>query len=559
MKGEAPALWEELARRYDLPNQPEWQKLLNHFDLTEGFSLVVLLVLDTDGAALCRRELEKRLRREGKKLFALELPAPADLRELPGKLLATISPPETACLWVAAVEPAYSKTYTEWREAWQFALAKLNAYRNPIRQQFRLALTFVGAPWLQEVLREIAPDLWSVRTLVVRIEPAPRAEGTGGMVPEAVWSGRAEELGGGDPSFALEEAEKLRGVPGKELALARLLHRAGEGFAARNQWREADEAFTQALELKQRAGAAKASLLRTLSRLPWTCQVLGQARRSVSLAEQALKIAREIADRGAERGALTDLGNAYTDLGDPRRAVQFHERALVIDRDIRDRRGEGTDLGNLGLAYAALGDTPKAIELYEQALVIAREIGDRRGESYALGNLGLAYAALSDPRKAIEFYEQALEIQRGIGDRHGESYALGNLGLAYTALGDTRRAIEFYERALVIEREIGDRRGEGIELNNLGRAYAALGDTRRAIEFHEQALVVAREIGDRRGEAVNLWNSAVASWNSGDNAQAIARAEAALRIFDAVEDPLAAEVRTRLAEWRAAREQRPIP
>jgi len=57
----------------------------------------------------------------------------------------------------------------------------------------------------------------------------------------------------------------------------------------------------------------------------------------------------------------------------------------------------------------------------------------------------------------------------------------------------------------------------------------------------------------RRGEAANLRNSADELWKSGDHAQAIARAEAALRIHEAVEDPGAGKVRTRLAEWRPAR------
>jgi hypothetical protein len=37
-----------------------------------------------------------------------------------------------------------------------------------------------------------------------------------------------------------------------------------------------------------------------------------------------------------------------------------------------------------------------------------------------------------------------------------------------------------------------------------------------------------------------------------DRSPAIARAQAALRIYEAIEDPNAAQVRARLAEWRKA-------
>ena len=273
-------------------------------------------------------------------------------------------------------------------------------------------------------------------------------------------------------------------------------------------------------------------------------------RERITWLEAALAAARRLKGREAEGVHLTNLGPAYADLGEPRRAIEFFEQALEIDRETGDRRGEGADLGNLGNAYLTLGDARRAIEFHEQALVISRELGDRRSEGSTLGNLGNAYLTLGDARRAIEYYDQRLEIAREIGDRWGEGNALGNLGLAYADMGETRRAMEFYEQALAIHREIGDRRGEGAVLGNLGTAYRQLGETRRAIEHHEQALAIAREIGDRRGEASDLWNMALPLDELGERNKAIANAEAALEIFEQIEDPAAARVRAKLAEWR---------
>lgn len=44
-------------------------------------------------------------------------------------------------------------------------------YQNIEEVPFPLTLLFVGASWLAETIRTFAPDLWSVRTLVVEIEP----------------------------------------------------------------------------------------------------------------------------------------------------------------------------------------------------------------------------------------------------------------------------------------------------------------------------------------------------------------------------------------------------
>ena len=500
--------WDVLTRRYRLDAQTEWHKLLAHFDLAQGFDLVVLLVPEADGATLCRHELERHLAPENRALRALELANPEALNRLPEHFLEATCDDNTALLWVEAVAPDYTPDYAQWRAAWENALARLNAFRNPIRERFQCTLVFVGAPWLGEVMREIAPDLWSVRTFVARIETAPQRFNSSNTQKGFVTSD-PNSADNPDPEFALQYADKLRGAAGKELELAEMLHRAGEGFASRHDWRRAEEFYAESLEFKQRFEATPKSQLETFNKLCWACLTLGQVQRSLELAEQALVIARE-------------TGNRYD---------------------------EGTALGNMGNAYSNLKETQRAIEFHEQALVIAREIGNRHNEVSAVGNLGIAYSDLGETQRAIEFYEQQLTISREIGDRRGEDTALGNLGNAYSDLGETRRAIEFYEQQLTISREIGDRRGEGMALSNKGVAYLDLGKAQRAIELTEQALIIYHEIGHRRGEGNSLWTMSLAL-----NELAIQHLESALEIYEEIDLPQAEieNARQLLTRWRDA-------
>ena len=549
MSVEAQSKWNATAARYNLPAQPEWRQFLHHFELSENFALAVLLVTDADGADLCRVELEKQFQREGKTLVRMDIPDPSALRNLTSDLLGLQLPANAGGLWIAAVAPDYSGDFSAWQAAWQFALARLNPRRNEIRRQFNCSLIFVGAPWLQETMREIAPDLWSVRTLVAKIEPAvgpaPRLTS-----PEKQSFDAAETQVANDPIFALQEAEKLRGNPDKELALARLLHHAGAGFAARNDWPSAEKAFTEALDLKQRAAAPAESRVATLLELVWTCQILGQADRSLNYAELALLIARQTGNRSQEAIALSYLGLIHDDLGNIRKAIKFHELSLAMAREIDDRLGESNALGNLGNAYNSLGESLKAIEFYEQQLNIVRNIGNRAGEGNALGNLGSAYNSLRDARKAVEFYEQALVVTREIGDTQAESSILGNLGIALFTLGDTGKAIELYRQRLKIAQQMGEKRGEATALGNLGNAYSSLGVPTKAIEFYEQQLSISREINDKRGEAIALWHLAMALNKLDKRIEAITHAEAALKIFETIENPGTDQVRTTLAAWR---------
>ena len=348
------------------------------------------------------------------------------------------------------------------------------------------------------------------------------------------------------------------------------------------------EHYQQALEIS-RGTSNREEEGRVLIDLGGVYVELGDAQKAIEYCEQGLVVARAVSDRQSEHVALDNLHRAYELLGDTQRAIEFHqqslksaleihnggkradsrslapaqhslgdphndidlaEQGLLVMRKIGDRFGEGEALLQIGNAYYFSKDMIKAVEFYDQALAIYREIGDRSGEGKVFFNLGSVNYFLGNKSKAIEFYAQALVICREIGNRKLELAVLDKLGLAHTTLDDARKAIEFYEQHLNIAREIGDRRVEGNALCNLGVAYKKLGDVRKAIEFYEQYLTIAREIGDRLGEGNALWNSALAHDSLGNRAEAIPRAGTALKIYEAIEDPNAAQVRAQLAEWR---------
>lgn len=238
--------------------------------------------------------------------------------------------------------------------------------------------------------------------------------------------------------------------------------------------------------------------------------LLGQNRKAFDCFHKVQTIAENLGLKDKQAMAFGNLGNVCEILGDSIKAIEFLERSLRLHREICDRRGEGMDLGNLGFIYANQGELLKSIDFCEKQLTIAREIGDHRGEGGALFNLGRAYADLGHRIEAVKYFEQALAIFRNLGDYRGESGVLGNIGTLFAKLGDTHKALGFYGRALTLSRKIGDRFGEGYALSNIATAFNQLGD----------------------------------------RAKALARAEDALKIFDAIEDPYAARVRTTLAEWR---------
>jgi tetratricopeptide (TPR) repeat protein len=146
--------------------------------------------------------------------------------------------------------------------------------------------------------------------------------------------------------------------------------------------------------------------------------------------------------------------------------------------------------------------------------------------------------------------------QNWAADNHVKSKVIARLCSNYTSSMycidlrlHPRELISWLGAALLADRYLGDRRGEGNALGNLGLAYAALGDARKAIDFYEQRIVIAREIGDRRGEGNALYNMGLALHGLEEKDRAFELVKAALKIYEAIESPVAESARNALKEW----------
>src|SRR5580700_2364775 len=103
-----------LVRRYGQIAASEWQRVLSHFGLSDGFALIVLIVPDRDGAQLCRDELERLLADRGSGLARQEPATPEELVELSSILLDLPSGSEMGAVWIAAVVPRSARDFTAW-------------------------------------------------------------------------------------------------------------------------------------------------------------------------------------------------------------------------------------------------------------------------------------------------------------------------------------------------------------------------------------------------------------------------------------------------------------
>ncbi len=473
MIGEFRLAGSELVRRYALDTAAEWRRLFTHFEWRPGFAFIVLLVPDEYGAEICRLSLEEYLVHSNKKLLAFCYAQP-ELKNLAAHLTGLELPADAGAIWIEAVIPEAVKGYENWRDAWRVAIAVLNRYRNQLMRRFNVPLIFVGAPWLQVMLREIAPDLWSMRTLVVRIKPELRHEmKSEATIEREILSGARSlpdligeiehELSSvvpsrpdlidedaPDPEFALEMADLLRGRAGQEPQRANLLHRAGKGYLARSQLKQAEKVLSEAIDLRRQFAPESNDLPDAIYYLSESLAWQNRYAEAVENLEESLRIYQRTGSVQGKAKCIRQLGNIALWRANYTMAREQYEQALPLYHEIDDIRGEADCIRRLGDVDRQGMDHMIAKERYEQALSLYRRAGDLHGEAKCIRRFGDVAFDLSDHVTAKERFEQALSLYHKAHDVWGEARCIRKLGDLALMRSEQMEARRNFETALAL-------------------------------------------------------------------------------------------------------------
>ncbi|MBI4027858.1 MAG: tetratricopeptide repeat protein [Verrucomicrobia bacterium] len=291
---------QEFVQLYGHGAWKDWQRFLAHFDLGEGFSFLVLLLPGAVGANICRRQLSDHLTAKGKRLAELPCDWREDARRLSERLFTLEPSNDLGGIWLGTVIPKSDPEIQQWQDAWRHGLASLNQQRNPLLRRFHCPLVLVVAPWLHPLLREAAPDLWSLRTAVVAVTPSPEPHPPGEVVRrELVPFHFALAEAASDPDYALEQAERLRNKSGLKAARAQLLLRAGNGFYERVRFDPAEKCFREAAAilaaLAPQSPKFQDKWAGALNNLANVLSTLGQREEALEKAQEALRIYEQLA------------------------------------------------------------------------------------------------------------------------------------------------------------------------------------------------------------------------------------------------------------------------
>ncbi len=175
--------------------ETEWARIREQFRLVEDrFWFGVIVTEDALGTRVIRERIADTLRIQAKAFFAITVNEPWELHSAVGALDDSLTA-TNGCWWIEG-----GGIHGAWKDAWVVFLARLNERRDLLSRSVRGGLLIVGPPGVNELVRDIAPDLWSVRSLVVTLplqagpsDPARLGENhQRGVAPW--WSSRIPEI-----------------------------------------------------------------------------------------------------------------------------------------------------------------------------------------------------------------------------------------------------------------------------------------------------------------------------------------------------------------------------
>ena len=224
---------------------------------------------------------------------------------------------------------------------------------------------------------------------------------------------------------------------------------------------------------------------------------------------EALRLRREIGDRGREARTLNNLALVLQHLARFGESEQHFHEALSANREVGDARSEVINYANLGVLATWAGWYSKALDYLGRAHALSRQHGDTEWAAeqtrLALINRAVVLERLGAYREALGTYREVMSYKEEMSPYRQAGLQV-NLGVVYRNLGDPVRAIAAFEDAIETYRRLGDRSALSNACLNVGIVrHLNLAQPFSAEKAYREALRIAEEAGDRAEELQGLY------------------------------------------------------
>ncbi|MBL6987247.1 MAG: tetratricopeptide repeat protein [Methylobacter sp.] len=507
--------------------EEQWQELSRHVEWAERFSLIVLFVEDALLAESFKQRLQSQLQGRVSQLHVLRPLHPETLtQDIFNELQHTLIPHVVVPCWLEL----HHHRSTEWQQALDNFFARFNERRDLIRRDYPRPFIILLPLAYKSRLREIAPDLWSIRSHTDELRPA-KVTPTPRVNYDRIAVGKVEQpITINEQALTSPEIREWERVRHTAIADSELFLVTGHAFDAAldsGQWTLAETLAGQLISLSHKmikdqgeTDLTLYQLVRALSRLGEIEQALGRYDEAYQAYAERLQICRELkTSLGASAEVLRDLGVSLVriaeideTLGRYDNAFMGYTESLQIFRELKASLGASPQvLRDLSVSLAKvadintiLGHYESALKGYTESLQICRELKVRLGATpEVLRDLSVALEKLANIDKTFGRYEEAfagytesLQIDRELKTRLGAtlnvlrdlSVSLEKVADIDTILGRYESALAGYTESLQIRRDLKVSLGATPQvLRDLSVAFENLADIDKTLGHYEEA------------------------------------------------------------------------
>jgi len=250
---------------------------------------------------------------------------------------------------------------------------------------------------------------------------------------------------------------------------------------------------------------------------------LHDAAQAHKIASEALLLAHDAGDRGAELEALLALAAAEQQLSHHAQGMRSAGQALSLAREIGAHQGVVRALNRGGFGQLHQGRYTQALSDFYEARSVALEHGLRPCMTTALRGIRLALVHTGRMTAALPVVEEELQTCRDLGMERREAVALEGLALILDYLGRSAGSLRAMEQALELSQRLSDPVRLAISQYNLACTLLYRDDANacRAAEQTREALAAFRAHGQTGSEAAALTILGYALWVDGQHGEAL--------------------------------------
>jgi len=201
------------------------------------------------------------------------------------------------------------------------------------------------------------------------------------------------------------------------------------------EWDETRRTLLRSLQSSQSPTVARVTVLYGAA---WVSGRMGKPDEASALAEDALRIARDLGDDGLVARGLRTISvlEAWKPSHDLRRVAVLSAEAREESRSAGDLSGVAATLNNDAIDLKESGNLRGAMESSEQAVALLRQVDNRRNLSGSLLHLADAERLLGEHARARVHIAEALVMARDLGFRERVVEAIRELACLSASAGD---------------------------------------------------------------------------------------------------------------------------